>query len=81
MSERSPVQLPLVSSTLASPVVVVAGLLIVPLATLPCAASTPCCLQLTLTTVPTTGAQGRPAKYVGPVLNYNLGPQSNYIVI
>ena len=67
MSERSPVQLPLVSSTLASPVVVVAGLLIVPLATLPCAASTPCCLQLTLTTVPTTGAR-LPADGIGAVV-------------
>jgi len=56
-----------VSSTLASPVVVVAGLLIVPLATLPCAASTPCCLQLTLTTVLTTGAR-RPADGIGAVV-------------
>jgi len=55
-----------VSSTLASPVVV-AGLLIVPLATLPCAASTPCCLQLTLTTVLTTGAR-RPADGIGAVV-------------
>ena len=67
MSERSPVQLPLVSSTFSSPVRCCCWLAACALAALPCAASTPCCLQPTLTTVPTTGAR-RPADGIGAVV-------------